>query len=177
MPVTVFHVAVTCREDYLTRRRAGRDAHRAQLDTWRSGGQLVGGGPAPDGRTVDLFWRARDADEVARLMAQDLFVIEGLWISYVSHPFTEFVEPAELPSIDGSRQATIVEGRASDRVKARKALVDMRDAARIAFGGLFETGETLAVALTAETERARRWFTATKLWLPSLSTRPFYYVL
>ncbi len=178
MAVTVFHVAVTCCEDYLTRRRAGRDAHHAQLDAWRTGGQLVGGGPAPDGRTADLFWRAGDAAEVARLMAADRFVIDGLWVSYVPRPFTDFVEPLELPPIDGSRQATLVEGRAADRAKARKALVDMRDAAKIAFGGLFEAGETLALALTGDAERARRWFTATTLWRPSrLSTRPLYYVL
>ena len=178
MAVTVFHVAVTCCDDYLTRRRSQRDAHHAQLDAWRTGGQLVGGGPAPDGRTVDLVWRARADDEVARLMAEDLFVIDGLWISWVLRSFTDFVEPLELPPIDGSRQATLVEGRATDRAKARKALVDMRDAAKVAFGGIFESGDILALALTADAERARRWFAATTLWSPRrLSTRPLYYVL
>src|SRR2546425_6642138 len=125
MAITVFHASVRCSDDYQARHGATRDAHHAQLERWRAGGQLVGCGLAPEGGGVDLFWRARDVDEVTRLMAEDRFVLDGLWAADALRPFSAFVEPAEAPPIDGSRQATIVEGRATDAARARKALVDL----------------------------------------------------
>jgi hypothetical protein len=117
MALTFFHVSVTCREDYLTRRRPIHDAHRAQLDGWRAGGHLVALG-------------------LARPTA---------------------------------RRPTSSGGPGTPR-RSR--------AAKIAFGGCREAGETLALALTPDAERARRWLAATRVWASDrLSTRPFFYVL
>ena len=119
--MTVFHVAVTCCEDYLERRRAGREAHHAQLLAWREQRLLLGGGPAPDGRTVDLFWQAEDAEAVAQLMREDQFVAEGLWVSFVGRPFADFLGTLETPPLDGSRLTVILEGRVADPALAARA--------------------------------------------------------
>jgi uncharacterized protein YciI len=50
--VTVFHARVTAAEDYLTRRQPHRTAHLVRLQDLRARGILIGGGPAPDGRTA-----------------------------------------------------------------------------------------------------------------------------
>ena len=176
--MTAFHVAVTCCEDYLERRRPGRDLHHAQLQAWRAQGLLVGGGPAPDGRTVDLFWQAEDADTVAQLMREDQFIANGLWAAFVGRRFADFFGTLETPPLDGSRLAVILEGRAADPALAATSLLALRDDGRVAFGGLFPEGDSLALALTADTREALRWLAAAEGWIADgLAARAFYYVL
>ncbi|HEV8616141.1 MAG TPA: hypothetical protein VGU22_11675 [Methylomirabilota bacterium] len=176
--MTVFHVAVTCCEDYLERRRAGREAHHAQLEAWRERRLLVGGGPAPDGRTVDLFWQAEDAEAVAQLMREDQFVADGLWVSFVGRPFADFLGTLEMPPLDGSRLTVILEGRVADPALAAKSLLTLRDEGRVAFGGVFPEGDGLALGLTADTREALRWLAAAEGWIADgLVARAFYYVL
>src|SRR5581483_10151150 len=55
--VNVFHMAVTTSADYVTRREPHRRAHIERLQGLRAAGILIGGGPAPDGRSADLFYR------------------------------------------------------------------------------------------------------------------------
>ena len=50
--MTVFHARVTAAEDYPTRRQPHRTAHLERLQDLRARGILIGGGPAPDGRTA-----------------------------------------------------------------------------------------------------------------------------
>jgi uncharacterized protein YciI len=176
--LTVFHVAVTTCEDYLERRRPGRDAHHAQLLAWRAAGTLIAAGPAPDGKLVDLFWRAEDEDAVAQLMQADRFVIEGLWAMYVGRPFTEFIEPLTLPRLDSDRLGVIVEGRTADGARAAEALRALRADGRVAFGGFFAEGDGLALTFAPEPHEALRWLASADGWVADgLKARPFHYVL
>ena len=80
--------------------------------------------------------------------------------------------------LDGSRRATIVEGLAADHDMAQFALIEMRGGGRLAFGGFFEGGQTLALVKSADPAEALRWFAETGFWKPgALTTRPFLHVL
>jgi hypothetical protein len=79
---------------------------------------------------------------------------------------------------DGSRQVTIVEGLTPDVDMASLALIEARGAGRMAFGGFFPSGETLAVMRTADPTEAAKWLDETGLWTAgTLTTRPWLYVL
>ena len=61
---------------------------------------------------------------------------------------------------------------------AQFALIEMRGAGRLAFGGFFEDGKTLAIVKTADADEARRWFAESGFWKPeALTTRPWLHVL
>src|SRR5262245_3863132 len=123
--VIVAHVAVTNSPDYLTRREPYRKAHIERLLELRGRGILVGGGPSPDGRSAELFYRVARPDQLGPIVEQDPYYREGAWTAYTSRSFQQFVEPWETPPVvlDGSRPATLVEGPASDPVMARLARV------------------------------------------------------
>jgi hypothetical protein len=80
--------------------------------------------------------------------------------------------------LDGSREVTIVEGPTDDLSMAQFALIEMRGAGRIAFGGFFDDGSLLALAQTADPEQARAWFAEPGFWrVEALTARPFLHVL
>jgi hypothetical protein len=80
--------------------------------------------------------------------------------------------------LDGSRRVTIVEGVTAEHDMAQFALIEMRGAGRLAFGGFFEGGGTLAVMKTADADGAARWFVEAGFWKPdSLVARPWLHVL
>src|SRR5207247_1113147 len=74
-------------------------------------GILIGGGPAPDGRRVDIFYRLQQPAQVTPAVEEDPYFLAGAWTGYTPSSFTHFVEPWEqVPLVlDGSRVATIVE--------------------------------------------------------------------
>ena len=53
----VYHASIATADDYLTRREPHRRAHLERLQGLRAAGIVVGGGPAPDGRSADVFYR------------------------------------------------------------------------------------------------------------------------
>jgi uncharacterized protein YciI len=176
----VVHVVATCSPDYLTRREAHRPAHIERLGTLRSQGRLIGGGPAADARTAELFYRLREAEELKPIVEEDPYFTSGSWTGYTSRSFGQFVEPWEqVPVVlDGSRRATIVEGPATDPDLAQLALVELRGAGRLRFGGSFDGRDTLAVLGSAEASEAAGWLTATGLWSPAeLESRPWLHVI
>jgi uncharacterized protein YciI len=176
----VYHIAVTTADDYLTRREALRRAHLERLQGLRMAGILIGGGPWPDGRGADLFYRLQQPWQVKNAVEEDPYWTGGAWTAYAPRSFAQFVEPWEMPPVvlDGSRQVTIVEGATSDLAMAQFALIEMRGAGRITFGGFFEDGRALALARTSDAGEARRWFADTGFWTPEgLSTRGFLHVL
>ncbi len=176
----LYHVAVTTVDDYPTRREPHRRAHIERLTGLRQAGALVGGGPAPDGKTADIFYRVRQPDQLERLVEEDPYRLGGVWTAWTARSFTHFVEPWEQPPIvlDGSRKVTIVEGPVTDPAMAEFVLIDLRGAARMAFGGFFEGGHTLAVATTPDAEAALDSFRDTGFWKPdALTARPLLYVL
>jgi uncharacterized protein YciI len=176
----IAHVAVTTADDYVTRRAAYREAHLGRLMDLRARGFVVGGGPAPDGRSADIVYRAPDEAAVRRLVDEDPYMTGGAWTGYTVAPFSEFLEPWRLPSLvtDGSRRVTIAEGRVTDPDLAPLALVEARGAGRLVFGGLFPGGGTLAVMAEPQPDEALRWFAETGFWAPdSLRARPLLYVL
>ena len=178
--VIIAHVAVTTADDYLTRRAPYREAHLGRLVDLRSRGLVVGGGPAPDGRSADVVYRAPDEAAVRRLVDEDPYVTGGAWIGYTVTPFTEFLEPWRLPPLvtDGSRRVTIVEGLVTDPDMAPLALVEARGAGRLLFGGFLAGGRALAVMADPEPEEPLRWFAETGFFAPdSLTARPLLYVL
>ena len=61
---------------------------------------------------------------------------------------------------------------------AQFALIEMRGAGRVGFGGFFEDRQTLALANSADPAEARRWFADTGFWAAErLTTRPLLHVL
>jgi uncharacterized protein YciI len=178
--VIVYHVAVTTVDDYLAKREPHRRAHIERLAGLRAGGAVIAGGPAPDGRSADIFYRLQQAAQLERVVEEDPYRVGGVWATWSSRSFRGFVEPWEQPPIvlDGTRRVTLVEGLTTDEDMAQFALIEMRGEGRIAFGGFFEGAQTLAVARTADADQARRWFADTGFWdAARLTTRPLLYVL
>lgn len=176
----VFHIAVTAAADYLTRREAYRREHIARLQGLRANGILVGGGPSLDGATADIFYRLQQPAQLTHAMEEDPYWTGGVWTRYEPRSFSQFVEPWEMVPVvlDGSRRVTLVEGPVSEPDMAQFALIEMRGAGRVAFGGFFEDGGTLAVVKTADADEARRWFAETGFWKSdALSARPWLHVL
>src|SRR5439155_681367 len=81
-----------------------------RLHGLRAAGILIGGGPAPDGRRVDIFYRLQQPAQVTPAVEEDPYFLAGAWTGYTPSSFTHFVEPWEqVPLVlDGSRVATIV---------------------------------------------------------------------
>lgn len=178
--MSVFHAAIRCADDYVSRREPHRRAHIDRLQGLRGAGIVVGGGPAPDGKTADIFYGLQRPDQLKAVIEEDPYWRAGAWIGYAGRRFTEFIEPSELPPVvlDGSRRATLVEGPTLDAEAAVLALVDLRGTRRLAFGGLLETGGVLTLLATADAAEAVRWLADTGFWVASaLTARPFLYVL
>jgi hypothetical protein len=167
-------------EDYIERRAKHRQAHLERILLLRSRGLVVAGGPAPDGRTAEIFYRAQQHSEVVRLLEEDPYYLAGAWKSYTLRGFTEFIGPLESPQLvaDGSRRVTLVEGVTLQADKAQFALIRLCEAGRVGFGGFFERGGTLALLRTDDATEALGWLTDTGFWKEgSLRARPFLYVL
>lgn len=176
----VYHVAVTTSDDYLTRREPHRRLHIERLTALRGAGIVIGGGPAPDGKGADLFYRLQQAPQLQKVVEEDAYWTGGAWVRYTPRSFSHFVEPwRQVPVVlDGSRRVTIVEGPVVEADMAEFALIEMRGAGRLAFGGFFDDGATLALATTADADEALGWFRETGFWADDrLAARPFLHVL
>lgn len=176
----VYHIAITAAEDYATRRTEHRRAHLERVQGLRAAGILIGGGPSPDGRTADLVYRLQQPGQIKHAMEEDPYWTGGVWTAYQPRSFSQFVEPWEMPPvvIDGSRVVTVVEGPTADHAMAQFALIEMRGAGRVAFGGFFEDGGTFALARTADPGEAIGWFAQMGFWKPEqLTGRPLLHVL
>ena len=176
----VFHIALTAADDYQTRREAHRRDHIGRLQGLRANNILIGGGPSADGRTADLFYRLQQPAQLKYAIEEDPYWTGGVWTRYEPKSFSQFVEPWEMVPVvlDGTRRLTIVEGPTAQHDMAQFALIEMRGAGRLAFGGFFEDGGTLAIAKTADPDEAIRWFTETTFWKPdAITTRPWLHVL
>lgn len=176
----VYHAAVTTAPDYLERRAPHRQAHLERLLELRARGIVIAGGPAPDGKTADVFYRVTEPSQIAPLIEEDPYYVNGVWTSYRLRTFAQFVEPWELPPVvtDGSRQGIIGEGIVTDPEMATFALIELRGAGRLAFGGFFADGQTLGLFRTGDPDEALGWLGETGFWKPeSLVARPFLWVL
>lgn len=176
----VYHVAIATAEDYVARREPHRAAHLARLLDLRDRGLVIGGGPAPDARGVDLFYRAQQPADLTTLIEEDPYFTSGAWTTYGPRSFAQFLEPWQLPPLvtDGSRRVTLVEGEAPDVEMASFALIEARGAGRMAFGGFFPGGGTLAVMRSPEPDEAIGWLRETGLWKDgTLTGRPLFHVL
>ena len=176
----LFHINVTAAGDYLTRREPYRREHIERLQGLRAVGILIGGGPAPDGQTADVFYRLQQPGQLKNAIEEDPYWLNGVWTGYTPRSFTEFVEPWQMVPVvlDGSRRVTVVEGLTTEHEMAQFALIEMRGASRVAFGGFFEGGQTLALANTADAEEALGWFRESGFWQADrLSARPLLHVL
>ena len=178
--VIVFHIAVTTVDDYATKREPYRREHMGRLQGLRANSILIGGGPSPDGRRADLFYRLQQPWQVKPAMEEDPYWTGGVWTKYTPRSFSHFVEPWEMVPIvlDGSRVATIVEGPVGDLDMAQISLIEMRGAGKLAFGGILEDGQTLVVMKTADPEEAKAALGEHGFWDPAtLTTRPFLWVI
>lgn len=176
----VYHVAVTTGDDYLQKREPHRKAHLERLMGLRGQGLVIGGGPAPDGRGADVFYRVQQPDDLRRLVEEDPYFTGGVWRTYTSRSFAQFLEPWAQPALvtDGSRPVVLVEGVAPDVEMASFALIEARGGGRMAFGGFFPGGETLAVMRGDDAAKALDELRATGFWSEgSLRARPLLYVL
>jgi uncharacterized protein YciI len=178
--VIVFHVAIETAGDYVTRREPHRRTHLERLMGLRAQGLVIGGGPSPDGRGADIFYRVQQPDDLRRLVEEDPYFTGGAWSGYRPRSFAQFLEPWELPPLvtDGSRAVMIAEGLAPDVEMASFALIEARGAGRMAFGGFFPGGETLAVMRAPEAAKALEELRASGFWQEgSLRARPLLHVL
>jgi len=178
--VIVFHLAIATAEDYAAKREPHRRAHIERLQGLRAAGIVIGGGPAPDGRRVDIFYRLQQPAQVRSVVEEDPYYVAGAWTAYTPHSFTHFVEPWEQVPIvlDGSRVANLVEGPAVDEDMAQFALIEARGAGRLAFGGFFEGARTLAVMKTPRGDEAVSWLAETGFWKKDgLTARSWLHVL
>ena len=179
--MSVVHVRISCAEDYVARRAPVRQAHIERLLRLRAAGALVAGGPAPDGRSAELFYRVPDREALRAIVEEDPYFRAGAWTGYVPQEFETFVDPWEPEPpvvLDGSRPALVVEGTTADRDMAQLALVELRGAGRVVFGGFFPSGDTLAVARTTDPGEAAGWLSETGSWKPGeLVTRPWLHVV
>lgn len=176
----VYHVAVRTADDYLRAREPHRKAHLERLMALRGHGLVIGGGPSPDGRGADVFYRVGQPDDLRRLVEEDPYFTGGVWSAYTPRSFAQFLEPWELPPlvVDGSRKVTLVEGTAPDVEMASFALIEARGGGRMAFGGFFPGGETLAVMRGDDAGKAVDELRATGFWEEStLRARPLLHVL
>ena len=176
----VYHVAITAADDYIERRAAHRTGHLERITELRRLGFVIGGGPAPDGRTADIVYRVQQAADITRLIEEDPYWMGGVWKAWQPRDFAQFLEPWEMPPVvtDGSRKVTIVEGEAPDVEMASFALIEARGAGRMAFGGFFPAGTTWALMRTPDPGAALAEITESGLWKPgSLTTRPLLHVL
>ncbi|HEX7213261.1 MAG TPA: YciI family protein [Methylomirabilota bacterium] len=176
----VFHVAIETGDDYVAKRAPHREAHLQRLMALRARGVVIGGGPSPDGRRVDVFYRVDQPDDLRRLVEEDPYFTGGAWPRYTSRSFAQFLEPWEMPPLvtDGSRPATVVEGVTADVEMASFALIEVRGAGRMAFGGFFPGGETLAVMRGDDPVKAMDELRASGFWQEdTLRTRPLLHVL
>jgi uncharacterized protein YciI len=179
--MSVVHVLVTCAEDYLDRRAPVRQAHIERLLGLRGAGVLVAGGPAPDGRSAEMFYRLPDHAALGKLVEEDPYYRAGAWTAYVRRDFETFVDPwkpAPPVVLDGSRAAWIVDGPTADRDMAQLALVELRGAGRVVFGGFLTDGATLAVVRAPGPDEAVGYLGETGSWKPGdLTARPWLYVI
>lgn len=179
MPVV--HVRIACAADYMARREPVRGAHIERLLRLRAAGVLVAGGPTPDGRSAELFYRVPHREALTPILEDDPYHRVGAWTGYVPRDLETFVDPWEAAPpvvLDGSRPASIVEGLTADRDMAQLALVELRGARRIVFGGFFPDGRTLAVARTSDPDEATGWLGESGCWKPGdLAVRPWLYVI
>lgn len=176
----VFHIAITAAADYFTRREGHRREHLGRLQGLRANGILIGGGPSPDGATADLFYRLQQPAQLTFAMEEDPYWTGGVWTRYEPRSYSQFVEPWEMVPVvlDGSRRVTLVEGPVAEPDMAQFALIEMRGAGRVAFGGFFEDGRTLAVVKTPDQAEAIGWFSESGFWKPdALTARPWLHVL
>ena len=176
----VYHVAIQTSDDYVSRREPHRQTHIQRLTGLRSAGIVVAGGPAPDGRSADLFYRLQQASQLRNVVEEDPYWKAGAWTGYTARTFKGFVEPWEQPPIvlDGSRKATVVEGPTVDEDMAQFAMIELRGAGRIAFGGFFEDGSTLALATSGDVDEALGWFRDAGFWKSDAMTgRLLLYVI
>jgi hypothetical protein len=66
----------------------------------------------------------------------------------------------------------------SDLDMAQIALVEMRGAGKLAFGGILDGGQTLVVMKTADGDEAKGWLEEHGFWeTGKLTARPFLWVL
>ena len=176
----VYHAAIVAAPDYIERRTPHRQAHLERLLQLRAQGLVIGGGPAPDGHTADVFYRVTEPNQITPLIEDDPYYANNVWTAYRLRTFAQFVEPWELPPVvtDGSRRVTIGEGISTDPDMATFSLIELRGAARLAFGGFFEGGQTLGVFQTADPDEALGWLRETGFWkVESLTFRPLLWVL
>jgi uncharacterized protein YciI len=179
-PVIVYHIRIATIAEYLTRRKAYRQANLEYLMGLRARGLIIGGGPAPDGRGADLFCRVDQPEDIGRLVEGSPFFANGLWTGYTPRSFSHFLEPWELspPMPDESRTAMVVEGEADDVEMASFALIEARGAGRMAFGGFFPEGHTLALMRGDDPDDPIARLDETGLWKPgTLRSRPLLHVL
>ena len=176
----VVHIAITAADDYLARRESHRRAHLERVQGLRAAGILIGGGPAPDGKTADLVYRLQQPGQITPAMEEDPYWTGGVWTGYTPRSFSQFVEPWEMVPVrlDGSRRVTVVEGPTASHDMAQFALIEMRGSGRVHFGGFFPDGGTLALAKTDDAEEALGWFRESGFWAgEGLTARPLLHVL
>lgn len=176
----VYHAAITTAPDYVARRAPHRQAHLERMLELRARGIVVGGGPAPEGGSVDLFYQVSEPGQITPIITEDPYYASGAWTGYQLRTFAQFVEPWEVAPVvtDGSRRVILAEGVATDPDMATFALIDLRGAGRLAFGGFFEGGQTLGLFRTSNPDEAVGWLRETGFWKPEgLTTRPLLWVL
>src|SRR2546422_9962015 len=91
----VFHVAITAAEDYLTRREGYRRGHIERLQGLRAASILIGGGPAPGGKTADIFCRRQQPPQLKNALEDGPYWTGGGWTRYEAPSLPHLGEPCD----------------------------------------------------------------------------------
>ena len=83
----VYHIAVTAADDYLQAPYSPSPGAPRTTAGAAHGGNLRGGGPAPDGKTAELFYRLQQPWQVKNALEEDPYWTGGVWTAYTPRSF------------------------------------------------------------------------------------------
>ena len=94
----VFVIEATYAPDAAETRTPHRPAHLARIADLRAAGIVLEAGAFPDMSGSLMLVRAADTDAALALVAEDVYMREGVWVEARVRPFVRVARPEEVPA-------------------------------------------------------------------------------
>ncbi len=94
----VFVIEATYAPDAAQTRAPHRPAHLARIADLRAAGIVLEAGAFPDMSGSLMLVRATDSDAALALVAEDVYMREGVWVEARVRPFVRVARPEEVPA-------------------------------------------------------------------------------
>lgn len=94
----VFVIEATYAPDAAETRAPHRPAHLARIADLRAAGIVLEAGAFPDMSGSLMLVRAADTDAALALVAEDVYMREGVWVEARVRPFVRVARPDEVPA-------------------------------------------------------------------------------